>query len=248
MGAEPLAAALEEVYISKVMLSLEALAVCGVNTPELVETSPGGPLLHVCAWESFQRLQEKALQQGFHLKIESGWRPFERQLSIWNRKARGELTLLDAHGKPINALALSPLERMWAILRWSALPGTSRHHWGTDLDISDSAAVPPDYEVQLTPAEVNAGGPFAPMHEWLDKMIASHSCEGFFRPFLPNHGCIQPERWHLSHAPSARQMQSRFREDTLKDLLIQNEVELLEPILGHLDHILSLSMRCYFLD
>lgn len=228
------------------MKSLEALAACGINTPELVETRPGGPLLHVCTWDAFQRLQSRGEREGFGLHIESGWRPFERQLSIWNRKARGELVLLDARGTPIDALSLAPLERMWAILKWSSLPGTSRHHWGTDLDISDALAVPADYEVQLTPTEVNPGGPFAPMHAWLDRLMELGEAEGFFRPYLPNHGCIQPERWHLSHAPSARQAQNAFREQTLREILVQSELELLAPVLDHLDHILALSFRCYF--
>lgn len=230
------------------MQSFEALAACGINTPELVETRPNGPLLHVCAWEAFQRLSEKAAHEGFRLRVESGWRPFERQLSIWNRKARGELPLLDSRGTPIDAQTLAPLERMWAILKWSALPGTSRHHWGTDLDVVDSAAVPPDYEIQLTPAEVNAGGPFAPMHAWLDRQIQEGTAEGFFRPFQPNHGCIQPERWHLSHAPSARLFQNNLNEKVLRELLAESNIELLPSILTHLDSILSMSVRCYFRD
>ncbi len=34
-------------------------------------------------------------------------------------------------------------ERVAAILVWSALPGASRHHWGTDCDVIDAAALPP---------------------------------------------------------------------------------------------------------
>ena len=41
-------------------------------------------------------------------------------------------------------------------MRWSAIPGSSRHHWGTDLDVYDAAAVTPDYQVQLTPQEWKA--------------------------------------------------------------------------------------------
>ena len=36
-----------------------------------------------------------------------------------------------------------------AILLWSALPGASRHHWGTDFDVFDRAAVPPDYRAAV---------------------------------------------------------------------------------------------------
>jgi len=39
-------------------------------------------------------------------------------------------------------------EKIASILRWSALPGTSRHHWGTDLDIIDAKALTAEMKVQ----------------------------------------------------------------------------------------------------
>ena len=65
-------------------------------------------------------------ENGFRLRLESAYRPFEKQLSIWNRKARGELALLDEFGKPMQR-PQDEAELMYAILTWSALPGASRH-------------------------------------------------------------------------------------------------------------------------
>ena len=53
-----------------------------------------------------------------------------------------ERPLLDANNQPLDALQLGETERLHAILHWSALPGTSRHHWGTDLDIYDPDCLP----------------------------------------------------------------------------------------------------------
>ncbi|MFN8580799.1 MAG: M15 family metallopeptidase [Gemmatimonadaceae bacterium] len=92
---------------------------------------------------------------------------------MWNRKASGQLAVLDSHAQPMDITTLSARELVFAILRWSALPGASRHHWGTDIDVYDAAACPPGYEVELIPAEVDAGGMFAPLHEWLDAQIAN---------------------------------------------------------------------------
>ena len=50
-----------------------------------------------------------------------------------------------------------------------AIPGTSRHHWGTDLDVYDAAALPADYRLELSPAEVAPGGLFDSLHRWLDE-------------------------------------------------------------------------------
>ena len=38
---------------------------------------------------------------------------------------------------------LAPDALIETILLWSALPGGSRHHWGTDVDVFDAAAVAP---------------------------------------------------------------------------------------------------------
>ncbi len=118
------------------------------------------------------KLREHAFMEGFDLRLESGFRSFERQLSIWNRKASGELAVLDAQARPLDITQLSPRDLVFAILRWSALPGASRHHWGTDIDVFDAATTPSDYEIQLIPDEVEPGGMHAPMHEWLDERMA----------------------------------------------------------------------------
>ena len=226
----------------------DALAACGLNPHHLIETSPGGPLLHESAFSAWLFLQERAGRAGFELKIESGWRSFDRQLSIWNRKARGELPLLDLHGNPLDALQLSPVQRMWAILTWSALPGTSRHHFGSDLDVSDAKAMRPGYEVQLTPQEVASDGMFGPMHDWLDRAIAEKNSFGFFRPFQAGKGRVQPERWHLSHAPTARTLEHRFEARALRALLQERHLDLLEVVLEHWNQILDQYYFAYFQD
>jgi len=227
------------------VISPQALAVCGVQTPSLVEVAPGYWLAEsvIPAWLS---LQADAALAGFLLRIESAHRPFARQLSIWNRKARGELKLLDPQGNSLDALSLAPEARMQAILHWSALPGTSRHHWGSDLDICDGNAIPAGYEVDLTPAEVAPEGMFGPMHAWLDERMAKQQAHGFFRPFRTGIGSIQPERWHLSHAPTAHHMQRHFSPTVLRELLEQSHMELLEPVLAHLDTILQNTVYPYF--
>jgi hypothetical protein len=85
-----------------------------------------------------------------------------------------------------------------AILRWSALPSASRHHWGTDVDVYDGARVASRSDVQLLPFETAPGGPFHGLHQWLDREAGRF---GFFRPYDVDRGGMQPEPWHLSFAP-----------------------------------------------
>jgi hypothetical protein len=159
--------------------------------------------VHRAVVEAWRRLAGDARAAGFEPAIASGFRNYQRQLQIWNAKAGGERMLLDSAGQPLDRLGLSEWELAQAILRWSALPGASRHHWGTDIDVYDRAAVEGGYTVQLTVDEVADEGPFGAFHRWLDERIASGESYGFFRPYAEDCGGIAPERWHLSYAPMA---------------------------------------------
>src|SRR5688572_2341659 len=102
-------------------------------------------------------MRAAAAADGIDLVAFSGFRDFDRQLGIWNGKFRGERPMQDRAGQPIDALTLSPADRVTAILWWSALPGASRHHWGTDFDVMDAQALPAGYRLQVIPAEYRAG-------------------------------------------------------------------------------------------
>lgn len=193
--------------------------------------------LHHGAVAAFGRLQKMALAQGFDMVIASSFRSLERQLLIWNEKARGLRPLYDGSGHPLAYEQLSPWELAQAILRWSALPGASRHHWGTDLDIYDRAAVPQGYQVQLSLDEVSEAGPFHPLHSWLDRQLATHSAEGFFRPYDQDRGGVAPERWHLSYAPLAIEFQQQLSLDSLVEFIDGQELALKEVVLEHLGEI-----------
>ena len=186
----------------------------------------------------FLRLQAKALAAGFALEIASGYRSFERQLAIWNAKLGGERPVLDLQGLPLDLAPLTPWQQVEAILRWSALPGTSRHHWGTDLDVYDGAAVEVDYRVQLSVQEVEPGGPFAAMHDWLDCMIERGEAEGFFRPYADDRGGVAPERWHLSYGPLAGLFESGVDRAQLARVLEGKPLRLKAVVLENLDEIL----------
>jgi LAS superfamily LD-carboxypeptidase LdcB len=158
-------------------------------------------------------LREAALQDGIDLRIVSSFRAFDRQTAIWNAKFNGERRLLDRENREINRAMLDDREVIDAILLWSALPGASRHHWGTDVDVIDSAALSDGYVPQLVQHEFSAGGVFAGLGAWLQDNLARFD---FFRPYTTDRGGVMPEPWHLSYAPVAVQA---FGELTLEILL-----------------------------
>lgn len=193
--------------------------------------------LHKDVWPAFYALQRDALTAGFELAIASGFRDFERQRGIWNAKAAGQRELVDSAGKALQFDALSPSELMLAILRWSALPGASRHHWGTDFDVYDKRAVGVDYRVRLTPDEIEPGGVFADLHRWLDQQIASDQSHGFFRPYRHDTNGIAPEAWHLSYAPIAAQCEKQWSAAHISACIHDADIALKETVLQQFDRI-----------
>jgi LAS superfamily LD-carboxypeptidase LdcB len=214
----------------------------GQSQSHLQEVFPGH-FLHREVVTAYLALVELAAEEGIALRLASGFRSFERQLAIWNAKARGERPVAGRHGELITMTELSEREKVLAILRWSALPGTSRHHWGSDMDIWDSAAVTDDYQLQLSPEEYATGGPFAACSYWLDTLISCGKTE-FFRPYTGDDACgkaigVAPEPWHLSFRPLAQICEQSLTLDVLYQVIENADICLQKAILENLDEIYS---------
>lgn len=156
--------------------------------------------IHREVLEPFFAVKAAAANAGIDLEIASGFRDFGAQLRIWNMKFRGERPLLDVAGNVRNHARLDTSELIDGILCWSALPGASRHHWGTDIDVVDRAAMPENYRYRLVPEEYAPGGVFNTLNNWLSSNIARF---GFYRPYAEYRGGVNPEPWHLSFSPIA---------------------------------------------
>jgi len=188
--------------------------------------------LHAHVAAPFLGLRRAALADGFDLVPHSSFRDFSRQLTIWNGKFSGERPMLDASGQTIDANELSPVQRIEAILLWSALPGASRHHWGTDVDLVDRRATAPGYRIQLTPQEFEAGGPYAALAVWLEANAARF---GFFRPFRGVRSGVQPEPWHFSFAPVAENARRTLTPAVLYKAIADAPLLGKEQVLARLD-------------
>jgi LAS superfamily LD-carboxypeptidase LdcB len=177
---------------------LNALELTGRVRTHVVQRDDLGAAIHADALEPFLDMKADAARDGIDIAIASSFRDFAAQQRIWDLKYRGERPLYDAVGNVRDHASLSGEELVDAILCWSAVPGGSRHHWGTELDVIDAAAMPEGYRVRLVPAETQAGGVFYGLHCWLDANMTRY---GFFRPYATFRGGVLPEAWHLSYAP-----------------------------------------------
>jgi LAS superfamily LD-carboxypeptidase LdcB len=170
----------------------------GRASTHIVELAQPRCALHYEAAASFLAMRDAAQKDDIDLAARSSFRDFDTQLTIWNAKWSGERPLFDRHGQPLERRQLADSQAVDAILCWSAIPGGSRHHWGSDVDVIDVASVPAGYAVQLIPAEYARDGIFGRLSAWLD---ANMQRFGFFRPYRTDRGGVSPEPWHLSYAP-----------------------------------------------
>ena len=219
-------------------MNLSPTQLTGMDETHLVEVSPGRRLCAETA-QALAALQADAREAGFELAVASAHRNFERQRLIFNGKARGERPVHDENGEPLDLAALSPREALHAILRFSALPGGSRHHWGTDLDVFDATAKPDGYRLQLSPQEVAPGGMFDALHGWLDQRMAAGESHGFYRPYAEDRGGVAPERWHLSFAPMALDCEAVFGPELLHEAWQGQELALRELIESELEALVQ---------
>ncbi len=173
--------------------------------------------MHPRTAHAFALLRQDATAEGINLTIVSGFRSFERQCAIWNAKARGQLAVVNDCDEEINMATLDEKQQAFAILRFSALPGTSRHHWGTDIDVYDRNAVSSEFVPALTHTESQRH--FRHMHHWLDKQITQRKAHGFFRPYQHDDGGVAIEPWHLSWHPLAHYCEQHYDINALSTLI-----------------------------
>ena len=172
--------------------------------------------LHRDALEALHTMRRAALADGIEILPVSSFRNFEQQLWIWNAKYDGERILRGRDNCVLDSAALSPAERVAAILVWSALPGASRHHWGSDCDLVDRRTAPSSGPIELLGEDFAAGGRYAALNHWLGARAADF---GFFHPYDQDRGGVLPEPWHLSFAPLAGPALAAMSPELLRSAL-----------------------------
>ena len=165
-----------------------------------------GRYMHREAYVGFLEMSEAAQEQGVNLQIISAARNFDYQKGIWERKWNGK-TLLE--GTTDARTIENPAERALAILRYSAMPGASRHHWGTDFDLN---ALNNEY------FETGKG---LKAFQWLEANARNF---GFCRPYTAKDGKgrstgYEEEKWHWSYYPLSKVM-TKDASILLQDSLI----------------------------
>ena len=220
--------------------ALNPLELTGRARTHLVQFDEPRFAIHKDVQAPFFALRDAAAKAGFALHPFSAFRDFDAQLKIWNNKFAGERPLYDQHGVAQDYASMSPEEIVDHILVWSAVPGASRHHWGSDIDVVDTARVPADYHIKLLPEESAPGGVFYDLHQWLDENIEAF---GFFRPYEKYQGGFYAEPWHLSYWPVAKLALEALTLDVLHEAIFASDVMGKEMVLARLPGIFETHVR-----
>jgi LAS superfamily LD-carboxypeptidase LdcB len=210
------------------------LQLTGKTQDHVARETLSGQWIHKDVLGPFQQLRSDSIKKGFRIEILSGFRDYAHQKRIWNAKADGTRQLLDEQGHHLDPKKLNDEQKLFAILKWSAVPGASRHHWGTEIDIYDGSTVESREDVSLVPNESLPGGLFHPLHCWLDERISSNEAHGFFRPYTKESGSVAPERWHLSYAPLSKKFHEKYSFDLFVSTIESDpDLALQELLLKH---------------
>ena len=145
-----------------------------------------GMFMRADAYSAFEEMFTEAKKDGISFQIRSAARNFDYQKGIWERKWTGTTKLSD--GTDVSKDIVAPIDKALKILEYSSMPGTSRHHWGTDIDLN---AFNNEYFEK---------GEGKRMYDWL---VANASNYGFCQPYTQK-GPKRPngyneEKWHWSY-------------------------------------------------
>ena len=158
---------------------IDPLFVLGKTSPPLVGS------MQEEVYEAYERMRQAAAKEGIDIKVVSAHRSYHRQREIWNAKY-----------KTLTLQGLPAKDAIQEIITYSTLPGTSRHHWGTDIDIIDNAN-PQSGDVLLA-EKFYGDGPSSALRSWMNRNAADY---GFLEVYTdhPNRKGFAHEPWHYTY-------------------------------------------------
>lgn len=143
-------------------------------------------------YEAYKKMYEAALADGVKLKITSGHRTFVEQVCEWE---------LRWNNPNVDTTFANDIEKARFVLQYRSMPGTSRHHWGTDIDLNS---------FKVSYFETKEG---KKVYDWLSENAADY---GFYQSYTAldenRPTGYQEEKWHWSYQPLARLMLDKYLE------------------------------------
>jgi hypothetical protein len=133
--------------------------------------------------DAYVSMYNAAKLDDIELKIVSAFRDFDTQKWLWERKWKSDK---------------NSITNITEIIKYSAMPGTSRHHWGTDIDLCNLD---------------NSWWSSVAGKKTYDWLLENASKFGFAQPYTANRssGYLE-EKWHWSFVEIAKCYQNNYKE------------------------------------
>jgi len=160
--------------------------------------------------EAFLDMNSAARKSGLSVRVVSSYRGFNHQNLIWTRK--------------YNRYRSRQLSSQTAVnynIRYTAIPGSSRHHWGTEIDVVDGTVKTSQYP--LNTKHYHGNGMYKSFREWMDDNAHKY---GFFRVYTNDYTRrgFRYEPWHYSFAELAKPMLKEYTERNIQNNLKYQEL------------------------
>jgi hypothetical protein len=115
-------------------------------------------------------------------------------------------------------LAETSKKRLDIIIQFSSLPGTSRHHWGTEVDFNSTNVADWQPAAGSKPA-----GQFFELGQWLQSNAGK---AGFVQSYTAGRkGGYQEEPWHYSYAPIAKSLRQMYNDKVNLEKDVKDKIE-----------------------
>ena len=160
--------------------------------------------------KQFELMKSEAQKAGFKIHVVSSYRNYTYQNGIWERKYKAN-----------QAKKIAAKQNIDKIIEYSTIPGTSRHHWGTDLDIIDAIkGIPSD---PLNEKHFNVGGSMHKFKLWLDENASKY---GFYLVYTDNinRKGFKYEPWHFTYKAISKPMLDEYKKLNIKKVLQENKL------------------------
>ena len=152
------------------------------------------------AYLSLEKMIKEARRQGVKIKVISSYRDFNHQNRIWKRK----------YDKFVSQ-GYSSKKAVDKVKEYSAIPGTSRHHWGTEVDLSGGS-----YSLKNTVSS-------SKYKIWMNKNAHKF---GFYRVYTYNklRDGYNYESWHYSYRKLSKPMLEQYNQLDLVKILKNQKI------------------------
>jgi hypothetical protein len=146
---------------------------------------------------AFRALQREGDAFGWKIILVSGYRSYNGQRHLWNKKFKSVWEEAEMDGEHC----------VRSVFEYTSLPGFSRHHWGTELDLGE-------YHIKRR-TQVPLGKERPKMEDFYAWLEVNAPRFGFCKVYKGVLGAIQEEPWHWSYRRYASEFQKQF--DALGD-------------------------------